>query len=703
MRNSATAAPWLVLITMATTPVSMLRAQPSPFVPEALARDLVNELSGDRAFEYVRWLSHYHRIMGSQGFLDAARWIAGKAEAFGLENVHIEEQPFIGRPSWDLLSGEMWIIEPEEIKIADFESQPVSIAVFSRSAHLEAELVDIGAARPADFAGTEVTGKVVLTTAPPAIAIPSAVWEGGALGVVSSASIRPHPEINTPDQVAYMKVPAESPDGKPGPWAAMISPRRYVELRDMLAEEARNGRAVRVRVAIEAQVREPSRQAYAWAEIRGSEIHDQDIVLTAHLDEERTSANDNGSGCASQLEVARAINVLIAKGRLPRPRRDIVCWWPNEHTSEYEYFKAHPGERRRMLVNINQDMVGARQSMGSRVQHVILTPWSAPTYLNDVVTSVVEYVIKGNNGFMGADEAGGSYPFPAPIFSFRGSREPYHAMIVPHVGSSDQEVFCEGVIGIPGIALINHPDFYIHSSEDDLGNIDPTQLKRNAFVVAAVTLAIASAGDGDVPALAAEVYGRGLERIGRDLRIALQHLKSNASGSLSASARDARNLVRQAAERETKAIASVLVFADPAGRNAEYVRNLLDSMRAKETELLQEVDRMGLLVGEQEKLPDTSLPPQEAAAAAKIPVNIESLDDYFTRRGWSVGAHGALHPVLAKECFSFVDGKRSYLDIYRAVRAEALSAGRFYYGDVILEDVVGLLDAAVEKRVLLLR
>ena len=32
--------------------------------------------------------------------------------------------------------------------------------------------------------------------------------------------------------------------------------------------------------------------------IRGTEIHDQQIVLTAHIQEEMTSANDDGSGCA---------------------------------------------------------------------------------------------------------------------------------------------------------------------------------------------------------------------------------------------------------------------------------------------------------------------------------------------------------------------------------------------------------------------
>ena len=107
----------------------------------------------------------------------------------------------------------------------------------------------------------------------------------------------------------------------------------------------------------------------AW--IRGSEIHDQQIVLTAHIQEEMTSANDDGSGCGNLLEMGRALARLIKDGTLPRPRRDIRFWWVNELDSQPRYFRENPKEPRRMLVNINQDMVGARQSWGGRVQYAV--------------------------------------------------------------------------------------------------------------------------------------------------------------------------------------------------------------------------------------------------------------------------------------------------------------------------------------------
>ena len=54
------------------------RGQTSPFLPDPRYRPLVNEISGDRAFENVRQLTHYHRTGGSRDFFAAAEWIRGR-------------------------------------------------------------------------------------------------------------------------------------------------------------------------------------------------------------------------------------------------------------------------------------------------------------------------------------------------------------------------------------------------------------------------------------------------------------------------------------------------------------------------------------------------------------------------------------------------------------------------------------------------
>ena len=93
---------------------------------------------------------------------------------------------------------------------------------------------------------------------------------------------------------------------------------------------------------------------------------------------------------------------------------------------------------------------------------------------------------------------------------------------------------------------------------------------------------------------------------------------------------------------------------------------------------------------------------REAAADKKVPANIIDVDAYFKKRSevdFSVRSGG----TCSDETYNFVDGKRSYYDIYKAVRAESLAHGEWYYGPVSLEDVVGLLDATVEAGAITLK
>ncbi len=89
----------------------------------------------------------------------------------------------------------------------------------------------------------------------------------------------------------------------------------------------------------------------------------------------------------------------------------------------------------------------------------------------------------------------------------------------------------------------------------------------------------------------------------------------------------------------------------------------------------------------------------EASAAKKVPVNASPLGEYFTNRGKiPFQAGGDLHGLMRSEVYNFIDGKRSYYDIYKAVKAEAMAAGSWYYGTVSLEDVASLLDAGVTAK-----
>jgi len=125
-------------------------------------------------------------------------------------------------------------------------------------------------------------------------------------------------------------------------------------------------------------------------------------------------------------------------------------------------------------------------------------------------------------------------------------------------------------------------------------------------------------------------------------------------------------------------------------------------MRSKEKTLSKELANLYMEVNGVKKVPSISLTANEAAANKKVPTNHKVLDTYFDKRtSFSPGVQ--LHSTMRFELFNFVDGKRSYYDIYKAIKAESLAAGNWYYGIPELDSVVKLLDANVESGALVLR
>ncbi len=671
-----------------------LAAQESPFLPEPVYRALVNEMSGDIAYEHIRWFTHYHRPMGgSEGFEAVAKYVEEKAREYGLEDVRYIPLKYSSH-SWTAQLGELWLIAPTERRLAFSPEVAVSLADYSRTTDLaSAELVDVGAgAADGDYAGKDVSGKVVLSHGSPADVMKQAVWTRGALGVITFTLNR----RELIDQVPWQRIPVESDDKtKPGTFGFVLSQREGLRLR---AELAAASSPYRVRAKVVSAFREPASQAIVEAVIRGSSIHDQAIVLTGHLQEGPFSANDDASGCASVLEIARTLKRLIDSGRLPRPARDIRFWWANEISAEEQYFADHPDERTRIMVNINQDMVGARQSAGSRVQFVTRPPASRASFLGDVIESIVESLVQGNTSFLAAGQAlqtrlgqpatsGGSVAteeekFTRPILSRLGTRERYDARLIPFHNNTDHQVFNMAPVGIPAVTFTNWPDDYIHSTDDDLWQIDPTQLKRNAVAVAGSAWFIATAGAPELRVLSAQAVGRSLERIGRDTRRATELALAESATPFAFERADA--VVRESVSREQRAVASMAVLSRESGKGV--VAAALAQLPSAD----DVATRLRALVP---GTPATQAPAPGAAPDARVPTFVDDVAGFMDRRK-ALKRPTTLHPLMAYETLNFVDGTRTVSEIFRAVAAEADSAGDWYYGQVTRDDISSYLDSA---------
>ena len=689
------------------------RAQTTPFLSDEEIRTLSNEISGDRAFEHIRWLSHWHRDSGMEGFFKARDYVVQAARDAGLDEVRFIDQPLEG-PNYTARVGELWMVEPVELKLADIGEHAVYLADMSRDADVTAELVDIGDGTEEALKGLDVKGKLVLTSGPPQRAVTNAVAKGGAVGVVTYQTSESKSPLDYPDQIAWSRIDADPPAGTKGTFAFVLPPRKGDTLRRILQTKgtqdlfATGKPAPGGRVVLKAKVdtefgASPGKTGFVEAVIRGTRPGAQQIVLTAHLQEEQGSANDDGSGCANLLELARAFNKLIKEGKIKRPQRDLRFWWTDEIYSEYYHFGKNPDEVKRILANVHQDMTGANLAMGSRVQHLIFAPHSRTSYLDAIFESVGTYLIQTNNGFLAASRQGGlPRPFTRPLYATRGTRQGYNARFVPHFGSSDHLVFLEGAVGIPAVALINWDDPFIHSSDDDLFQIDQTQLRRNNFLIGAIAYFLANADDTRVPLLVSETYAQGRKRLANDLQVALQVLRDSAAEPDHGWKR-AQIIVEQGVEREARALASVRAFV---GENREAARLVDEMARAASADggTGAQLASFYRQMYRAEPPSKAALTPAEQAASRKVPSNAASLEAYFDNRGKVPGAAGGrLHGLMRTEVYNFVDGRRSYYDIYKAVYAEAAAAGSWYYGTVALEDVVRLLDAAVEAKALTLR
>jgi len=705
--------PTLRCVTLCACAVFTAAAQDSPFVSPELFRALSGELSGDIAYDHVRHLTLYHSPnAGSRGFHDKVRWIAEKAREVGIEEVRIiEDLPYRG-VGWSPLSAELWIVSPDNRRLASSEEAAVAIADYSRSGTWEGELVDVGeGTRDADYKGKDVKGKIVLATGAPAAVMERAVWKRGALGIVYYNAAR---GIDHPDQVAWTRLSSNPPKGKENTFAFSISYRAGMELKRRLAtgsapgpipggfgEGERPGEKITLRAKVVSEFEEKPKQWLLEGWIRGSKIHDRAIVLTAHTQEEKYSANDDNSGCANLLEIGRSLAKLIREGRLARPVRDIRFWWANEISGEYEYFAAHPEERSKVLVNLNQDMVGARQSLGARIQHITRTPDSRPSYLNEVVESIAMMVMRGNSAYLAAGQAGSRLPYSKPILSRFGTRERYGVEIIPFFTSSDHMVFNDSIIGVPAVTFTNWPDEFIHSSDDDLWQIDPTEMQRNAFVVAATAVYLASLQPADVPVLAAQAHAGARRTLSGAFARATEMLALAAPAARATAFLDGVNLIDQNARRAAATLDSVRVF-EPDGRAAAQLEEWKKSLEAGGVSLRAALaEHYRLLTGASE-LPPSQLSSEEKRMAGKVPEVAAGVAEYLEKRN-ALRAPSRLHGLMRYEVWNFVDGRRSCLDIYRAVRAEAQSVGEWYYGSVTAKEVEDLLEAGVRAGFLRLK
>ena len=508
MKNSSV----IFCILISTLVFTQAKAQNSTYrslLPERVMDEIIGEASGETAMSHIIELGAYnHNRPASEysgNFLETD-YVITRLEEYGLEDIVVNRYP--GGSYWDGIGGELWEVSPGLSKLADYRDLTAMLASGSTNTDVEAELVWVGSGSEEEIVETGVEGKIVLSSGSPRSVHTNAV-KHGALGVVSFNSPRPL-EVNL--AIPITGISGRGSSNEDLTFGFFLPPREGHILRDRLLA----GEKIKVHAKVESQTLE-YQQEVPECVIKGTNPDAGSIILTAHLFEGyvKQGANDNLSGSAAILEVARMLKSMIDDGIIERPERTIRFLWIPEFSGTVPWVAEHMSLMDNTLCNLNLDMVGIKLADSKSFLCLQRTTYGNAHYLNDVMENYYEYVGITNREGLAISGRGG---YLKRIVAPSGSDDPFYFKIDDHYGSSDHEVFNDPTVKVPGIMMITWPDLYYHTSQDRADKCDATQMKRVCVITAAAAYTIADAGEAMALKIGNEVAGNSSERIGAQLR-----------------------------------------------------------------------------------------------------------------------------------------------------------------------------------------
>lgn len=543
-----------VLITWAFLGIAIAQPNNSSLLDDRTLSLLQEALSGNRAKEFVNAIVNHHRVQGSRGYSDAARYVLQQFHNLGFaqNKAWIESFPSDGKiiyqtwqspPGWSIESGELRMIQPKKEILANFADVPMSVMSYSNPGKVQAELVDVGKGNSdLDYEGRDVHGKLVLATGYGGDVHRLAVLKYGAAAVVCF----PEDEQASghPDTTRYTGLWPRTEELDHVTFGFNITPAQGNRLRDLL----RSG----TRIVLEGEVTgtglEFGSLDVVVAEIPGNRNPEQKLIFVAHLDHPEQSANDNASGAAALLDIVLSLKSLISEGLIPPPQRTLRFLWVPEFFGTMAYIDAHPELKGpelggQVLAALNLDMVGENPKLFQTRLNITWTPSSISSALPDVVSRLAEFVDQRSSR------------------SFGNGTSSFNYRVTPFRGGSDHVIFNDGMIRIPSMMLGHRPDYTHHTSDDTPEMVDPVELERSELIAAASLWYLANLSEKQSLELANLVAAKAQERLASDMHRAAESLLSSPADNLEEAYNSGKQIISFALEREQQALNSILYFA----------------------------------------------------------------------------------------------------------------------------------------------
>jgi carboxypeptidase Q len=339
-------------------------AEPSPDVQETANR-LANSIYMGPSMNTLRELSDGFggRLTGSPAYNHAAEWAAAKLRSYGIQNVRLE--PFTIPNGWVRGTAYGQMLSP---LARPLYLQSLGWAPSTPPGGIKAGAIIIDNVSPDRIRALadKIKGKIVfldvakifaegwVKVLPDVQASYALFKDEGAVAIIFPGSDRNN------------VLSATDPD-----WGANLLPLPGAQLgyEDwQLIRRSLDKGPITLQFEIQNTTTGPLQVNNVVAEIRGSEKPDEWILIGAHLDswDYGTGAQDNGSGSASVLEVARAVAAL---GKPPRRTIRFALWAGEEEglLGSFAYTQAHLSEMSKCTAVLNTDN-GAGHPKGWKVE-----------------------------------------------------------------------------------------------------------------------------------------------------------------------------------------------------------------------------------------------------------------------------------------------------------------------------------------------
>jgi carboxypeptidase Q len=353
----------LLLLTVAAL-VEYSAAQISPEV-KATAVQLAGSIYVGPSMTTLRELSDGFggRLSGSPAHNRAVEWAAAKFRSYGIQNVKLE--PFTMPNGWQRGSARGEMLAPIA-RMLHVESMGWAPSTPPGGVKGEVILIDDVSADAIKAKADKMKGKIVMLDS-------AKIFADGWVKVFKdlAASQQLFKDAGAlallnPDWAQSNVINAFSFD-----WGGHESPlpEAHVGMEDseLIRRELEKG-PVTIQFEVHNTTSGPMQVNNVVAEIRGSEKPEEWILIGAHFDswDFGTGAQDNGTGSASVLEIARA---MAALGKPPKRTIRFALWGGEEEgiLGSYAYVRAHLKEIDKCVAVLNTDN-GAGHPKGWKVE-----------------------------------------------------------------------------------------------------------------------------------------------------------------------------------------------------------------------------------------------------------------------------------------------------------------------------------------------